>query len=896
MSPATPSTTTETALDRSIALVFAEAAARSPDSPFLRSRTIEGEDYTYAGFHARSTALAGRLVGLGVKIGDPVAILSENRPSWCVAYAAVLIAGGVVVPIDAGFSEDGVVNVLADSKARLLFLSDDQRRRVGERLARDLPQIALLPIAGLPEGAEGPLPEPAAGDAIAAIIYTSGTTGTPKGVVLTHKNLRAEIAAVDGAIHVHDDVLLMFLPLNHVLGQLGSFVLAAAFSCRVVHVDVKRGEDLLRAVKEEGVTLLVAVPLLYHLIHERIAAGVAALPKHTRMITRALMRLNGATRRIGINFGPRVFKKVHAPFGPTLRYMVSGGAKLDPTAQRDFWQLGFTLGQAYGLTETSGAAVLTPADDIAIGSAGQAAPGVEIHIDRPDPAGVGEVWLRGPLMTVGYYGREEATAELIDGEGWLHTGDLGYTDTRGNLFITGRSKDVIVLGSGKNIYPDELEAHYEKWPYIKELCILGRVRTDGPDKTEKLHAVVVPDFEALRRDGVQSVRIAIHDGIEKLSQSLPAWQRVLSFEIRRDPLPRTATRKLQRFLVELDDGDAGESPEHVEDPADPALFEQEPGRTVLDVVRGRLGADVAVRAGSSLELDLGLDSLNRMELFLSVEQALGVKLSDEDAQAILTVRDIVLTVTGKDAAGRAASGGDQDPWRRVLEDADDRDIPEWLSRGRSVFLNAGFFVTMVFLRVFGWIFLRFSIRGQEHLPERGPFLICPNHQSYLDGLLLGAFLPGTVRGDSFAVGATVHVSGPLQRVFARMLRILPIDSDRAIRPSMKTSAALLKQDRVLIIFPEGRRSFDGRLQALRDGAAVLACGLGVPILPCAIQGTFEALPRTRGFPRPAKVTYTYGPLLRPEPGESPAAMTARLRAALIAMGVRDGAAGDDRAR
>ena len=544
MTPATA----EAATGASVTEVFIDAAREAGDRLFLKSRSLPNERYTYAGFLDEARAVAGHLVARGVAPSQRVAILSENRPRWCVAYLAVLLAGGVVVPIDAQLPEDGVLNILRDSGCVALFDSDRQRERLGDRLDEAPSTRVLLSLDDTPGSPDGhdalrrptshPLPKPLAGDDPLAIIYTSGTTGEPKGVILTHRNVRAEMVGVQRALELSgDDVLMMFLPLNHVLSQLGGFVLAAPFRVTVVHAEIKRGEELLQVVREEGVTILLAVPLLYHLIHERMWSAIDARPWVARRVAAALMALNAGLRRIGWNVGPILFKAAHAPFGESLRLLYSGGAMLDPRVQRDFHALGFTLGQAYGLTETTGCATATRPDRVPLGSVGAPLDGVSVRIVEPDNDGIGEVQLKGDIVTPGYFERPAESAALFDGE-WLRTGDLGRVDARGDLTITGRIKEVIVLGSGKNIYPEELEQHYARSPIIQELCVVGQRRSGGADRTEKLHAVVVPDFDECRRQGIQSVGVALNNAVSKLSQSPPHYApRAL---VRHPPRPAAA--------------------------------------------------------------------------------------------------------------------------------------------------------------------------------------------------------------------------------------------------------------------------------------------------------------------------------------------------------------------
>src|SRR5262249_33267928 len=258
--------------------------------------------------------------------------------------------------------------------------------------------------------------------------------------------------------------------------------------------------------------------------------------------------------KVGLNPGRIFFVKIHRMLGPQIRYLVTGGSSFDPRIGRDLHKLGFTVLQAYGLTETTGGALLTPPKANVMGSVGQPLKGVQVKIVDPHPVegalhAVGEVAIGGVIAMKGYYNRPDATAEAIR-DGWLLSGDLGYLDERGNLFVTGRRKEVIVLSSGKNIYPEEIEGHYLKSPFIQEICVMGLLSRPGQPFAERLHAVVIPNFEILKQRKIVNAKQVIRFDIETLSQQLPSSKRILSYEIWQGSLPRTTTRKLKRFEVE----------------------------------------------------------------------------------------------------------------------------------------------------------------------------------------------------------------------------------------------------------------------------------------------------------------------------------------------------------
>src|SRR5205823_2303467 len=259
-----------------------------------------------------------------------------------------------------------------------------------------------------------------------------------------------------------------------------------------------------------------------------------------------------ALRAIGINAGRTLFGKLHATFGQRMRYLITGGSRFDPQIARDFYALGIDVLQAYGLTETTGAAFANKPTNNVIGSVGPPLPGVEAKIIDPQPQeegpAVGEIAIRGAIVMKGYWNRQDATAAVLK-DGWLLTGDLGYFDAHRNLFITGRKKEVIVLSNGKNVYPEEIEAHYLKSPIIKEIAVMGLEGKPG-ESEDRLHAVIVPNFDVLRQRKVVNAKEVIRYDVEGLSTQMPSTKRISSYEIWQDDLPRTTTRKIKRFEVE----------------------------------------------------------------------------------------------------------------------------------------------------------------------------------------------------------------------------------------------------------------------------------------------------------------------------------------------------------
>jgi long-chain acyl-CoA synthetase len=683
--------------------------------------------------------------------------------------------------------------------------------------------------------------------------------------MLTQSNIMNELQSIFGVIHADEnDALLCLLPLQHVLASIINVLVPLYLGAQVVFADTLKRSEILQALEEAGITILATVPQFFYLFHDRIREELSKKNLLVRSLFRGMQRLNRFCRHIlKINPGKILFPKIHIRFGSRLRLFVSGGSSLDPKVAQDFYDMGFTILQGYGLTETSGASTVTPVGNNVIGSVGPPLPNVDIKILSPDETGVGEILIRGPIIMKGYYKNPSATEEVLK-DGWFHSGDLGRFDTKGNLFITGRIKEVIVLPNGKNIYPDELEAHYSQCPYVQEIAVLGIA--DPQERGERLHAVVVPNFDYLKAKKIANIREILRDQIAGLSNQLPKYKRLMSYQIQSEPLLRTTTRKIKRLeLKKLIESGQMQSSEST--PAPPgsdaaALMESAIGQEVLNCLRETCRRDGPIDLNMNLELDLGFDSMERIELLASLEQILNLQLPDDFGAEIFTVRDLIVQLEQQTGAISRTGNGLRQSWKTILSE-------ESLSREMLPLRVSGTLLPVfkyLLLRLIYLLFrilLRLETHGLERLPEKGPYLICPNHQSYLDGLVLTSLLPYRVFRNMFFVGYSVLFNQWHMKWIARLTNVIPVDPDAHLLRAMKAGACGLRQGLLLCIFPEGGRSFDEQLQEFKKGAAILSRELSVPIIPVGIQGTHKVWPRDSLRIRPNKVRVTFGDRIDP---------------------------------
>jgi long-chain acyl-CoA synthetase len=513
-----------------------------------------------------------------------------------------------------------------------------------------------------------------------------------------------------------------------------------------------------------------------------------------------------------------------------------------------------------------------------IGSCGKAMKGVEGKIVDPQPQEegppVGEVAVRGAVVMKGYWNRPDATAAVMR-DGWFMTGDLGYFDSTGHLFLTGRKKEVIVLSNGKNVYPEEIETHYLKSPYIKEIAVMGLEGKPG-EGGDRLHAVIVPNFDVLRQEKIVNSKEAIRFDIEGLSAKIASTKRIGSYEIWQDDLPRTTTRKIKRFEVQKrvkanqgrkggDDSDLPAEKPLTEDEI--AWLDQPDVQRGLKILReGSRSAPPSMRPSLNLELDLGLDSMQRVELLSRLEEELGGDVEESQLAEIYTVRDLLDAVL-KSAASGAGGAGTRVTfagWKAIL--AEEPDNPEVLALTRpNRATDAFWFMVSRLVQVIALDRFHLKVSGLEKLPKSGPYIISSNHQSYLDPLMLAAVLPPDVFRRLFAVGTSDIFGQGFMRRLARSIKVVVLDPDANLVPAMRAGAFGLRHGMALILYPEGERSIDGTPRIFKKGAAILSIHMQVPIVPVAIEGFYDAWPRNKSFQKFAPLKMTFGDPTYPPP-------------------------------
>lgn len=528
----------------------------------------EGDNFrsiSYLELGRRTSDTAYNLKKLGIDRADRVAILSESRPEWAIAFFGIISCAGIVVPMDIKLSDAEIEFILNDSGTKCVFVS----KKLLETIVRLKPKLNYLQSIicldeVLQEGVlqlkdfKVPADEIAHRDIqpadTALIVYTSGTTGIAKGVELTYKNLLFEVMSLNDYIDFSPkDRFLSILPLNHMLELTGGLIAPLYAGACVTYCDSLKPPVLIKLMQETKTTTMICVPLVLKMFHNSIMKKADELKPFRKKMFYRMLGVSRFLLNFNIHAGRWLFKPLHKQFGGNFRCFVSGGAPLDPRVEEDFHALGFNVLQGYGLTETSPVLTVNTFSERKYTSVGIPLKGVEVKIVKNrETDQEGEIIARGPNIMAGYYKNKQKTDEVLK-DGWFYTGDIGYIDDDGFLYITGRLKNMIVLGAGKKVFPEEIEEVISKSRLIKEICVLGRKATAGLKAgTEEVFAVIVPnsdEFPDEEKQNKELIKNKISAEINRLGGNLAEYKKIADFMLYFDELPKTSTKKIKRKEV-----------------------------------------------------------------------------------------------------------------------------------------------------------------------------------------------------------------------------------------------------------------------------------------------------------------------------------------------------------
>ena len=802
--------------------------------------------YSYGEVARAVHGLADRLHALGARKGDKIVFWSENRPEWIVAFWACLLRGIIVVPIDYRASPDFLARVVRIVSARLILIGQDVTL-LAPPDSVPVWKLHELDWGAQPDSADS-LPDAAiVRDDIAEIIFTSGATAEPKGVVITHRNILANIVPVEHEILKYRKWgrpffplrFLNLLPLSHMFGQAMATFIPPMLPGTVIFMRGYNPAEIVEQIKRRKASVLVSVPKILDVLKDHVAriAPDPPVPGPKQHVARRWWR----------------YRAIHRAFGPKFWSFVVGAAPLDGALEAFWGELGFVVIQGYGLTETAPIVTLNHPFGTKKGSVGKAIAGVEVKV-----ADDGEILVRGDNVTKGYFNADEENARAFE-DGWFHTGDIGEIGDDRQLYIRGRKKEMIVTPEGLNVFPEDVEKALNVIAGVRDSAVVGA--TIGSE--ERVHAVLVLD-PGIDQDAVVREANAHLDDHQKIRRAL-VWPE--------PELPRTdGTRKLKRAAIRewVKGGAAAPRPVQQGSDALAALVAKYAGRDNLS-------------AHTTLE-ELGLSSLDRVELMVALEDTFQTRIDEASfagAQDLGQLRALV------ERASAAAA-----------PPAEPVDFPAWT---RSAIARAVRRVNLAvwilpLARVFAWT----RIEGLEHLRDlRGPVIFAANHQSFMDGPVIMASLPARWRyrlapamgKEMFAAhffpqqhGAVSWFTNSLNYYLAVLLfNAFPLPQREAgARQSLRYIGELLADRHSLLIFPEGRRSESGAIDAFRPGIGMIASKLGAPVVPVRIDGLQHVLGVGRHMARPGRVRVTFGAPLRLV-GEDYAALAKTVEAAVRAL-------------
>ncbi len=775
---------------------------------------IEGKEISY---NELIHAIQSFAKSLTIKKGDRVLLFAENSPEWIYAFYSIWTKKGIAVPCDYNLKEKELAYILNNCTPKVIYCSNNTLPTVKKalKLIKYKPHIIILEQCKIKTDVSVTFPEINYND-VAIIMYTSGTTGKPKGVMLTYDNLLCSIRAIaELQMLTQNDRMIALLPFYHIFPLQGCVTAPLYLNASVVMVKELVLDKILAALQKYKVTMFLGIPRLYELLHKNIMAAVKKNP-----IAYFLFLLAKAVNNL--TFSKILFKKIHNAFGGHIHAFLTGGAKLDPKVASDLKVLGFNLVEGYGLTETAPLVAFNPFSKVKLGSVGLPVKGTQVKIVD------GEILVKGPNVMKGYYKNKKATDEAIT-DGWFHTKDAGYFDEDRYLYVTGRKDDMIVLPSGKNINPEEIEKQILRIsPIIKEI---GVIEDQG-----MLTAVIHPDYSIITKENIVNIIETVkRKVINRYNASVASYKHINKITISKDELPKTRLGKLQRYIIKQLVQYQHKS-QSQQDIKEPQTVEYKSISRFLTVHTRK-----KVLPHHNLLLDLGLDSLGILSFQTYIEETFGITISNADILNHSTVVEMSDFITEHKLKFEEQAQN----WLNVII----KNTTYTFKHGFSLILFAKYIVKPI-----AKVYFKLKLNGKENIPD-SPIILAPNHQSFLDSVLLIASLPNKTLMHSYFLSRELgFIKVSRGDSLSKLMNTIIVNIDTNLKDSIQKMAAIIKNKRNIIIFPEGTRTITGDLGTFKKTFAILSKELNCPVVPIAIHGAYQSFKRGKLLPKPMPVT------------------------------------------
>lgn len=779
------------------------------------------------------------------EVGAKTIVLSENREGWIYAAYSVWENKGIVVPVDATCTSHDLAYIVNDCTPSQIWTSKKKYDLVMQGIKEsglDIPVLLIDDYETVDVSNQNPAVCEYADDDVALICYTSGTTGSPKGVMLTFGNMMANVNSVSKEVPIFTSQVraMILLPLHHVLPLMGCLICPFWNGGGVAICPSLTAPDIMSTLQNANVGIMIGVPRLWQLLVNGIMKKI-----NSSVVTRSLYSLCSKVQ--SRKFSSTIFSAVHKKMG-YVKFLVSGGAPLDKDTALVLKTLGFDLLEGYGMTETAPIITFTRPGCLIPGSAGQPMPSVEVKfID-------GELCARGSNVMKGYYNRPEETAAIIDNDGFIHTGDLGYMDEEGHVFITGRKKEILVTPGGKNINPVEIEFKLEHNDDLIKECA---VTLNG----ENLTAIIVPQDDLSRDMTDEELETLMKEKvIQPYNQDIAPYKKIVSVYIYKGDLPRTKMEKLQRFKLQAIIDSGQHKAARLDDFVEPTFEEYQIIKEYL-LEEKKLEQ---IRPTDNIETDLGCDSLDKIGLQGFIEQSFGMKITADEISRFKSLQELAEHVSDFKTRIEAT----QTDWKQLLkENTHAVDIPHMWWTGPVIAHT---------FKAFLKLYCGFTAHGLENLPKEGPYIIAPNHQSFMDGLIVPGYMDNKSIRSSYFYAKSQHVKQGWKKYLAGHHNIIIMDMS-TLQDSIQQLGEVLKTGHNLIIFPEGTRTKTGRVGKFKKTFAILSKELNVPVIPVVISGAFEAMPKGAKFLKRHHIDITYLPPVHPSENESYDEFAERIR-------------------